>query len=62
MTNILITRNRLAALIQRIKSSQILKIDSKNKSRNDRDLSFEFRSKSTKQRSHRNDIISNRIN
>ena len=35
MTNMSITRNRLAALTQRIKSSQISKVDSKNKSRSD---------------------------
>ena len=59
MTNMLITQNRFAALTQRIKSSQISKIDSKNKFRNDRDSSFEFRLKSTEQRSHRNDTMSN---
>ena len=48
--NISIIRNRLAALTQRIKSSQILKINSKNKFQNDPVLSFELRSKSTKQR------------
>ena len=62
MTNISITRNRLAALTQRIKSSQISKVDSRNKFRNDQDLNFEFRSKSTEQRSRRNDIMSNRTN
>ena len=55
MTNISITRNRLAALAQRIKNSQISKIDSRNKSRNDRNSSFELHSKSTEQRSRRND-------
>ena len=60
--NMSITQDRLATLTQRIKNSQILKVDSKNKIRNDRDLSFESRSKSTKQRSYRNDIISNRAN
>ena len=53
--NMSITRDRFAALTQRIKSSQISKIDSKNKSRNDRDLNFEFYSKSTKQRNRRDD-------
>ena len=43
--NISITRDRLA------KSSQVLKADSKNKSRSDRNLSFESRLKSTRQRS-----------
>ena len=55
-----ITRNRLAALIQRIKDSQISKADSRNKSRNDRDSNFEFHSKSTKQRSHRDDTMLDR--
>ena len=32
ITNMLIIRNRLATLTQRIKNSQIFKIDSKNKS------------------------------
>ena len=58
--NMLITRNRLAALTQRIKSSQISKADSKNKFRNDRDLSFKFHSKSTKQRNRRNDTMFDR--
>ena len=62
MTNMSITQDRLATLTQRIKDSQISKIDSKNKSWNDQDLSFEFHSKSTEQRSHRDDIISNRAN
>ena len=35
MINMSITQNRLAALTQRIKDSQISKTDSKNKSRND---------------------------
>ena len=52
-----ITRNRLAALIQYIKNSQISKTDSRNKSRNDRNSNFEFHSKSTEQRSRRNDIM-----
>ena len=51
MTNMLITRNRLAALTQRIKNSQVSKVDSRNKSRSDRNLNFESHSKSTKQRS-----------
>ena len=51
MINISIMQNRLAALTQRIKNSQISKADSKNKSRNDRDLNSKFYSKSTKQRS-----------
>ena len=60
MTNISITQDRLAMLTQRIKSSQILKIDSENKSRNDRDSNFEFHSKLTRQRSRRNDTMLNR--
>ena len=59
MTNMLITRDRLAALTQRIKNSPILKIDSKNKSQNDRDSSFEFHLKSTRQRSCRDDTMFN---
>ena len=62
MTNMSITRDRFAALTQRIKSSQISKVDSENKSRSDRDLNFESCSKSTRQRSHRDDTMSNRIN
>ena len=62
MTNMSITQNRLAALAQHIKSSQISKVDSKNKFRNDRNSSFESRSKSTKQRSHQSDMMSNRTN
>ena len=62
MTNISITRNRLATLAQRIKGSQISKIDSRNKSRSDRDLNFESHSKSTEQRSRRDDTILDRIN
>ena len=50
MTNISVIQIRLAALAQRIKSSQILKIDLKNKFQSDRDSSFELRSKSTEQR------------
>ena len=60
MTNMSITRDRLAALTQRIKSSQISKTDLKNKSRNDRDSSFEFHSKSTEQRSRRNETMLDR--
>ena len=60
MTNILITRNRLAALTQRIKNSQILKVNSKNKYRSNRNLSFEFHSKSTEQRSRQNDTMFDR--
>ena len=60
--NMSITRNRLAALTQRIKNSQTSKVDSKNKLRNDRDLSFELYSKSTEQRSRRNDTMLDRAN
>ena len=52
-----ITRDHLAALTQRIKNLQISKVDSRNKSRNDRNLSFESHSKSTEQRSCRNDMM-----
>ena len=62
MTNMSIMQDCLAALAQHIKSLQTSKIDSKNKSRNNRDSNFEFRSKSTEQRSRQNDIMSNRIN
>ena len=62
MTNISITRDRLATLTQYIKNSQILKADSRNKSRSDRDLNFELRLKSTKQRSHQNDTMSSQAN
>ena len=62
MTNMSITQDRLAVLTQRIKSSQILKIDSRNKLRNDRDSSFEFHSKLTRQRSRRNDMMFDRVN
>ena len=55
MMNMSITRDRLATLTQRIKSSQTLKTDSKNKSRNDQNLNFEFHSKFTRQRSRRDD-------
>ena len=60
MTNMSITRNRLATLIQHIRNSQTSKTDSKNKFRNDRNLNSEFRLKLTKQRSHGNDMMSNR--
>ena len=62
MTNMSIIRDRLAALTQRIKSSQVKKIDSKNKFQSDRNLNFELCLKSTKQRSRRNDTTSNRLN
>ena len=62
MTNISITRNRLVTLTQRIKNSQTLKTDSRNKFQNDWNLNFELRSKSTKQRSRRNDTMSNQTN
>ena len=48
ITNMLIIRDCFATLTQRIKISQISKIDLKNKFQNNRDLSFEFRLKSTK--------------
>ena len=51
MTNMSITRDRLATLTQRIKNSQISKADSRNKSQDDRSSNFESHSKSTKQRS-----------
>ena len=57
MMNMSITRNRLATLTQRIKNSQVSKADSKNKSRSDRNLSSKFYSKSTKQRSRRDDMM-----
>ena len=60
MTNMSITRDRLAALTQHIKNSQISKADSRNKSRNDRDSSSESHSKSTEQRSRRSDTMLNR--
>ena len=62
MTNMSITRDRLAALTQRIKSSQVSKADSRNKPRNDRNLSFESHSKSTEQRSRRNETMLDRTN
>ena len=60
MMNMSITRDRLATLIQHIKDSQASKIDLRNKLRNDRNSSFESRSKSTKQRNHRGNTMSNR--
>ena len=60
MMNMLIIRDRLATLTQCIKSLQISKVDSRNKSQSDRDLNFESRSKLTKQRNHRDDIMSSR--
>ena len=60
MINILITLDPLAALTQRIKNSQVSKINSRDKFQSDQNSSFEFRSKSTKQRSRRNDTTSNR--
>ena len=60
ITNMSITRNRLAALTQRIKSSQISKTDSKNKLRNDRDSNFKSHSKSTKQRSCQDETMLDR--
>ena len=62
MTNMSITRDRFAALTQRIKSSQTSKVDSRNKSRSDRDSSFEFHSKSTRQRSRRDETMLDRAN
>ena len=60
MTNMPITRDRLAALTQRIKNSQISKADSKNKPQSDRNSNFELYSKSTEQRSRRNDTMLDR--
>ena len=60
MTNISITRDRFAALTQRIKSPQVSKADSGNKPRSDRDSSFGFHSKSTEQRSRRDDTMFDR--
>ena len=62
MTNMSITRDRLATLAQRIKSSQISKVNSKNKSRSDRDSSSRLHSKSTEQRSRRNDTMLDQTN
>ena len=50
MTNILIIEDRFAALTQRIKSSSIVKIDSRNKFQNKRSLSFQSRFKTIRQR------------
>ena len=60
MTNMSITRDRLATLTQRIKNSQVLKADSENKFQSDRDLSFEFHSKSTEQRNRRDETMFDR--
>ena len=60
MINMSITRNRLATLTQRIKNSQISKIDSKNKFQSDRDSSSELHLKSTKQRSRRDETMLDR--
>ena len=62
MTNMSIIRNRLATLIQRIKNLQTFKIDSRNKSQNDRNSNSKFRFKSTKQRDRRDDTTTNRSN
>ena len=62
MTNISIIQNRLAILIQRLKDSQIFKINSKNKFQNDRDSNFKRRSKSMRQYDRRRNTISNRSN
>ena len=62
MINMSITRNRLATLTQYIKSSQISKTDSKNKSRSDRDSNFKSHSKSMKQRSRRDNTMLDRTN
>ena len=55
-----ITRDRLAALAQRIKNSQTSKTDSKNKFRSDRNSNFESHSKSTRQRSRRDETMLDR--
>ena len=57
-----ITRDRLATLTQCIINSQILKINSRNKSRSDQNSNFKFYSKSTRQRSRRDDTMFDRIN
>ena len=62
MTNMLIIRNRFAALTQRIKSSQTFKINFENKFQNNRNLSSKFRLKSTKQRNRKNDTTTNQSN
>ena len=48
-----ITQNRFVALTQRIKGSQIFKIDSRNKFQDERNSSFESRLRTTKQRDRR---------
>ena len=62
MTNMSITRNRLAMLTQRIKSSQTFKIDFENKLQNNRNLNSKSRLKSTRQRGRKNDTATNRTN
>ena len=62
MINMLIIRNRFAALTQRIKNSQTFKIDFENKFQNDRDSNLKFRLKSTKQHNHKNDTTINQLN
>ena len=57
-----ITQDRFATLTQCIKNLQISKTDSKNKSRNDRNLSSRFYSKSTEQRSRQDNIMLDRAN
>ena len=52
-----ITRDRFAALTQRIKNLQTSKINSRNKFQNDRNLSSKFHLKSTEQRSRRDDTM-----
>ena len=59
MTNMLIIRNRLATLTQRIKNLQTFKIDFKNKFQNNRDSNSKFYLKSTKQRDRKNDTTIN---
>ena len=59
MTNILIIRNRLAALTQRIKNSQTFKIDFENKLQNDRNLNLKSCLKLTRQRDRKNDTTTN---
>ena len=58
----LIIRNRLAALTQRIKSSQTFKIDLRNKFQDDRNLSSKFYLKLTRQRDRRDDTTTNQSN
>ena len=62
MMNISITRNRFAAMIQRIKSSQVFKIELKNKFQSERNSNFESRFKKIKQRDCQNDTMQNRSN